>query len=369
MTSKVYFANLQEKKPFENTIELIDRLFDESDAGNIIEKGDLAGIKVHFGERGCDTYTNPVFVRRIVDKIKAKGGKPFLTDTDTLYSGSRFNSVDHMNVAIEHGFDYAVTGAPIIISGGLKTDTEALVEINKKHFKTVRIAPEIIDSDCMFVISHFKGHVVAGFGGAIKNLGMGCATREGKRDQHNVLQPHVDENSCNGCKKCARICPVSAPEISEGVCVINEKVCVSCGQCVPNCPENAISFNWDTDIVPFTERLSEYALGAVLGKEKKIYYINFVINVTPHCDCASWSDPVIVPDIGILASDDPVAIDAASRDLVNAQRGIMHTHLHSNFEEGEDKFKGTWEYTNGDRQLEYGQEIGLGSMDYELIRI
>lgn len=369
MKSKVYFADLQNKKPFENKTGLIEKLFDASGIASVLSEGDLTAVKLHFGERGCDTYTNPVFVRKIVEKIKETGAKPFLIDTNTLYSGSRYNSVEHLKTAIEHGFGYSVTNAPLIIGGGLNKDNHREVEINKKHFSTVKIAPEICDADSMIVVSHFKGHIVAGFGGAIKNLGMGCATYEGKRDQHRVLQPRIDAEICSGCGRCVEVCNFDAPQIADGVSVIDEDKCASCGQCVSSCPENAISFCWEEDIVPFTERISEYAFGAVSGKETKTAYISFLINITPHCDCASWSDAPVVPDIGILASTDPVAIDTACRDLVNMQKGNEGTHLHCNHEPGKDKFKGTWEYTDSDRQLKHGREIGLGTTDYELIKI
>ncbi|MBP2133455.1 putative Fe-S center protein [Methanomicrobium sp. W14] len=369
MASKVYFADLQHKRPFENTIELIDRLFNEAETRKALSEGDLTAVKVHFGEEGCDTYLNPVFVRRIINNIKECGANPFLTDTNTLYSGSRHNSVNHIKTAIEHGFDYAVTNAPIVIGGGLKCDNHCEVTIDKKHFKTVKIAPEICEADSMIVVSHFKGHIVAGFGGAIKNLGMGCATYEGKRDQHRVLQPEVNLDLCTGCGKCRKVCSFEAPEIIDKKSYINGDKCASCGQCVPSCPEGAISFCWDEDIVPFTERIAEYALGAVKGKDKKTAYITFLINVTPLCDCAPWSDAPIVPDIGILASDDPVAIDAACRDLVNMQKGNEGTHLQCNHLPGEDKFKGTWSYTDADRQIIHGEEIGLGTASYELIKI
>ena len=209
MASKVYFVNLRARSEKENKITKIKRLFDEAGFKNLIAEKDLTALKVHFGEKGNDGYINPVFVRQIVDKIKESGGKPFVTDTNTLYTGTRTNAVDHIITAIEHGYDYSVVGAPIIITDGLKSHNTADVEINQKHFAKVIIAKDIVESDSMMVLSHFKGHPLAGFGGAIKNLAMGCAPFAGKREQHSP-RPMILTDYCEGCGKCISICPGNA---------------------------------------------------------------------------------------------------------------------------------------------------------------
>lgn len=369
MASKVYFADLRAKTPQENTISKIQRLFDEAGFVELLGAEDLTAIKIHFGEYGNDGYINPVFVRQVVEKIRAAGAKPFITDTNTLYSGSRHNAVDHLTTAIEHGFDYSVIRAPLIISDGLRSQNIAEVEIRQKHFKTVKIGSDIVAADSMIVMSHFKGHIMAGFGGAIKNLAMGCAPAAGKKDQHYPTSPHVVEAKCTGCGNCVEICPVGAASLEGDVSRIDPGICISCGQCMEVCPESAIDLNWEQDIPEFLECLTEYAYGAVKGKEGRVGYINFLLKITPDCDCVPWSDAPIVPDIGILASTDPVALDQASYDLVNRQKGLISSSLHFNHEAGADKFRGISPMVDGTHQLKYGEKIGLGSREYKLVEI
>ncbi|KQC05256.1 MAG: 4Fe-4S ferredoxin [Methanoculleus sp. SDB] len=367
MTSNVYFADFKHRTAGESTVSMLDRLFAGSGCGSIIEEGDLVAVKVHFGERGCDTYTSPVHVRSIVNAVRAAGGRPFLTDTNTLYSGGRRNAPDHIETAIAHGFAYAVAGASILIADGISGGNARDVRIRGRHFDRVIIAGDIVEADAMIVVSHFKGHIVAGFGGAIKNLGMGCATRAGKHEQHSVLQPVVLADLCTGCGTCSAVCPENAVAVSEAEPArITQERCVSCGQCVDSCPEEAMVFDWEQGITPFTERMVEYALGAIAGKREKTGFINFAVNITPHCDCAPWSDPPIVPDIGVLASCDPVAIDTASLDLVNLEAGCYKA---GNGGPCSDTFTDVWPHTNGELQLSYAETIGLGTRSYELIRI
>ncbi len=367
MVSKVYFSDFRSRNSKENKINKIKRLFKAAGFENIINKKDLTAIKLHFGEKGNDSYISPVFVRQIVDQVKKRGAKPFLTDTNTLYYGSRHNSVDHLNTAILHGFDYAVSGAPLIIADGIAGENEIEVEINLKHFKNAKIAGDIEKSDSMIVLSHFKGHGMSGFGGAIKNLAMGCASPAGKLEQHECAKPVISEE-CMGCGKCLKSCPISAMYLEDEKSKINYDACIACNNCLLVCPESVIDLDSDT-IQPFIEKMTEYAYGAVKNKQNKICYINFLMDITPDCDCVPWSDSPIVPDIGILASNDPVALDMASYHLVNQQCGFKHSLLSHNHEEGKDKFRGLYEKIEGDIQMKYGEKIGLGSMEYELIKI
>jgi uncharacterized Fe-S center protein len=367
MVSDVYFAPLRATNPDESKASRVRQLFEAAGFENLIQKGALTAIKLHFGERGNDTYVSPVFVRQVVDMVKERGGRPFLTDTSTLYGGSRQNAVDHLLTAIEHGFDRSVAGAPLIIADGLFGGNFVEVEINKKHFQRARVAGDVAAADSMIVVSHFKGHSMAGFGGSIKNLGMGCAPPLGKADQHFASKPSVLEERCKGCGRCAALCPRSAAILEGGTAWVDPERCVGCGACLA-CPEGAMDLDWEKMPI-FIERIAEYAFGAVKGKEGRVGFINFVINVTPECDCLPWSDAPIVPDVGILASKDPVAIDAASRDLVNAQRGLRNSALQTHHGKGEDKFRGLWPKVDGSHQISYGEKIGLGSSRYRLIEI
>lgn len=368
MESTVYFANAHARSDKESKVNKIRKLFDAAGFSETIRKGDLTAIKLHFGELGNDSYVSPVLVRQIVDKVKTLGAKPFLTDTNTLYGGSRANSVDHIATAIQHGFDYAVVDAPLIIADGLNSDYYSNIEIDKKHFKSVKIAGEIAAADSMIVVSHFKAHLPAGFGGAVKNLGMGCCPAIGKSEQHSA-KPIINQELCIGCKICMENCPVSALTVNEKISGVDYDACQGCGKCLRVCPTHAIDFNWFVELPPFMERLTEYALGAAKGKIGRIGYFNFLLNITPDCDCVPWSDHPFVPDIGILASSDPVAIDHAGYDLVNDQMGLKGSLLKSNFEPGKDKFKGVWENTDGLIQIDYGAQIGLGNKDYRLIEV
>lgn len=368
MTSDVYFANIRSRSDGENKLEKIRRLFSAAGFDKVLEKGDLTAIKLHFGEVGNDTYLSPVFVREVVRLVKERGARPFLTDTNTLYSGGRGNSVDHIRTAIEHGFAYAVVDAPVIIADGLRGGNHISVDVNLNHFRSVKIAGDIASAESMIVLSHFKAHMLAGFGGAIKNLGMGCAPPIGKAEQHTA-KPIVYKERCKGCGRCVKTCPRSAISVVDEMAVIDLSVCVGCGECVRACPERAMDFDWVVAIPPVVERMVEYAYGAVRGKAGRVGFFNFLIDITPDCDCVPWSDAPVVPDIGILASRDPVAIDMASYDLVNAQIGIKNSYLKSNIRSGEDKFKGCWESTNSLHQIAYGEKIGLGTSKYRLIRI
>lgn len=367
MVSKVYFTDLRSKSNQDNKVNKVKNLFDAANFQNFMEEDDLIAVKLHFGEAGNDSYVNPVLVRQVVDKIATVGAKPFLTDTNTLYYGSRHNSQDHIKTAILHGFDFAVAGAPLIIADGLKGENWKSVQITGKHFEKVKIAGDILSSDGMIVMSHFKGHEMAGFGGAIKNLAMGCAAAPGKIEQHECSKPVIMEG-CTSCGICADVCPESALKIGDkGTTIIYDK-CIACNNCVGVCPDDLIQLNWSS-MEEFIERMTEYALGAVKNKTQKTGYMNFLMNITPECDCLPYSDSPIVPDIGIMASTDPVALDTACYDLVNKQCGLENSRLKHNHKHGEDKFIGLWENVDGHRQLNYGHEIGLGNVKYDIIDI
>ncbi len=354
MKSKVYFSSTQARGYHENKISKIKKLYKAVRNSELFEKKDLVAIKLHFGELGNDTFIKPVFVRQVVDLVKEEGGKPFLTDTNTLYLGSRKNAADHLETALKHGFGFASTNAPIIIADGLMGESFREVEINKKHFEKAYIAGAIEEADSMIVLSHLKGHEMAGFGGAVKNLAMGCTNPHGKKEQHST-RPIADHLKCIGCGACVRVCPEDAIVLIDGKAVIDGAKCIGCGECMTVCPTKAIVLNWSEELLEFTEKMVEYAYAAVKNKPGKVIYFNFLLSITPDCDCVPWSDTSIVPDIGILASTDPVAIDKASLDLIN--------------QGGTDKFKSMRKETLGEVQINYGAEIGLGNKEYKLIEI
>lgn len=370
--AKVWFAGFRARKAKENKVQKIKNLFAEAGFAGIADKGALTAIKVHFGERGNDTFINPVFVRTVVDLLKAHGAAPFVTDSNTLYKGSRHNAVDHLVTALEHGFGYATIGAPLIIADGLRGGSFNTVTINKNHFKRVKIADAITESRGMMVLSHFKGHELAGFGGAIKNLAMGCAPSQGKCDQH-ASRFTVKQEMCIACGMCMAHCPENAikwqKDGKKKAAFINKDKCVGCGECITVCEPKAIDIDWGKEVLPVVERMAEYAFGAVKAKKDKVGYITFLMNITPDCDCAAWSDAPLVPDIGILASWDPVALDKACFDLVNQQAGFENSYLKASHAPGEDKFKGAWKYTVGEMLFAYAESIGLGTSQYELISI
>jgi uncharacterized Fe-S center protein len=368
VSAPVYFASLRAFSDHESTTAKVRRLFDSAGFAGAIRPKDKTAIKLHFGESGNDGFISPVYVRQVVEKVKACEALPFLTDTNTLYRGSRSNAVEHIGTAILHGFDYAVAGAPVIIADGLDGKNTRRVKIAGKHFQEVTIAGDIAAADSMIVLSHFKGHIVSGFGGAIKNLAMGCAPPEGKRAQHNARPFTIPEN-CTGCASCMKVCPKDAITIQKKKSAIDHHRCIGCFECMHACPENAIDINWETEIPGFMERMVEYAHGALQGKLNRCGFMNFLIRITPDCDCFPFSDAPIVPDIGILASTDPVAIDAASFDLVNRQQGFTDSLLAAHHHQGGDKFKGVHPQTDGERQLRYAEEIGMGSRSYELLTI
>ncbi|MGJ7029465.1 MULTISPECIES: DUF362 domain-containing protein [Methanothermobacter] len=366
MTADVYFSDFRARSRDENRGMKIQRLFDTA-FGDVFSEDDVVAVKVHFGERGNDSFVSPVLVRYIVEKIRESGASVFLTDTNTLYYGSRHNSVHHLETAILNGFDYAVSGAPIIIADGLHGKNQRTVRVDGKHFSEVKIAGDIHDASGMVVVSHFKGHGMSGFGGALKNLAMGCATIEGKMEQHECAKPII-RGDCTSCGACIMECPVDAVCLEDGVRIDYER-CIACMNCLDTCENQVFDLDWEKDIPEFIERMMEYAMGAAALKGDRICYMNFLMNITPDCDCVPWSDQSIVPDIGILASRDPVAIDTASYNLVNQQPGHRNSLLEKNHGVGEDKFRGVWGDVDGTLQLRYAEGLGLGVMDYRLIRV
>ncbi len=375
--SQVFFSDLKvvSGKPL---LDKLGVLLDRVNLQEKIREKDLVAIKLHFGEKGNTAYVRPIFLRKIVDRVKECNGKPFLTDTNTLYIGTRSEAISHLTTAYQNGFSFSVVGAPILIADGLRGNSSIKVRIDLPIFKTVSIARDIYMADVLICVTHFKGHEFSGFGGALKNLGMGCSSREGKLSQHSNISPRVKKKACKGCGVCLPWCPQEAIAMESSeletaekkrVAVIDPQKCIGCGECILTCPNSAIQIQWNESIPIFQKKIVEHAYGAVKRKTGKAIYLNFLLQISPACDCYGYSDTPIVQDIGILSSEDPVAIDQASVDLVNREAGNQASKLPKNWEPGGDKFRALYPEVDWSIQLSYAEEIGLGTRHYELIKI
>lgn len=367
--AEVFYADLRASTSRDNVQNKISRMFKKAGFGDIVTPGDLVAIKTHFGEPGNLAFLRPQLLSRVVDLVAEKGGRPFLTDSNTLYVGERANAVDHLWTAARHGFTYPVVNAPVIIADGLKGGEQVEVKVGLKRCKTVKIGAAFMQADSLFCVSHMKGHIATGFGGAMKNLGMGCGSRAGKLEMHSGMGPKVNLDKCRGCGYCIPRCPGKAISIKNHKAQIEKDACIGCGECVVVCQHHAMDTQeWSTDNMALQEKIVEYCYGIMKGRRERFGFISFVMDVAPDCDCASWNDAPIVPDIGILMSRDIVAIDQAAVDLVNAQEGLHGSVLKKNIGAGEDKFRAVHDI-DWKHQLLYAEDIGLGTRDYELVRM
>ena len=368
MSSTVYFADLRAGHR-ENLFAKLVRLIDAAGVEKVVGRGDLTAVKIHFGEKGGHAYIRPTFIRRIADRVKVLGGKPFLTDSCTLYPGERKEAVSALTCAIENGFAYAVAGAPLIMCDGLRGHASRRVPVDGEILREVDIALGILEADALIAVSHFKCHELTGFGGALKNLGMGCSSREGKLEQHSTVAPEIAEKYCTACAACLKACVHDAVSFIEGRARIDPERCAGCGRCITVCEEKAIRIQWNEEVPLVMKKMAEYAKGALHGKEGKALFVNFVTQVSPSCDCYGHSDAPIVADQGILAATDPVALDQACADLVLRAGGLAGTALKTGHEPGGDKFRGVYPQIDWEIQLEHAQKIGLGSRRYDLVKL
>lgn len=372
MPSTVFMTDLSAdwKK---NVSGKVVNLFDQIKPTEIFDPRDLVAVKLHFGEAGNTAHIRPQYVRKVVDRLKELHTKPFLTDTNTLYVGSRTEAWSHLVTAFDNGFTREVTGAPAIISDGLRGNNTIMVSVKGRHVKDAHIAADIHYADGLVVLTHFKGHELTAFGGALKNLGMGCASREGKLEQHSNISPKVSRKKCIGCGECVVWCKGQAiaveGEAEERKARINPENCVGCAECILTCKQRAIQVQWNESIPVFMEKMVEYASAVLSHKQKKVVFVTFVTDVSPLCDCTPFSDRPIVPSLGILASSDPVAIDQAAADLVNGAPGNPLSVLNKAMAPGEDKFRALFPEIDWEHQLKYAEQIGLGTRDYALVNL
>ncbi|MCD8140508.1 MAG: DUF362 domain-containing protein [Planctomycetaceae bacterium] len=363
----VYFTNLLASDE-ENRQAKLARLIRSAGLGDIDMAKKFVAIKIHFGEMGNLAFLRPNYARTVVDAVKSQGGKPFLTDCNTLYVGYRKNALDHLDTAYTNGFSPFSTGCHIIIADGLKGTDESVVPIpNGEVLKEARIGRAVHDADVIISLNHFKCHELTGIGGAIKNIGMGSGSRAGKMVQHNNGKPEVEQEKCIGCGKCARTCAFDAPKFTNRKACIDHALCVGCGRCIGVCPTDAIHPTGDNSEEDVSKRMAEYAAATLAGKPH--FRVSLVVEVSPLCDCHFSNDVPIVPDVGMFASRDPVALDQACAEAVLRQPIQRGSALERAEGDEPDYFRRVHPTTNWHTCLDHAAKLGLGSTEYELVTI
>jgi len=355
MPSEVFFLPAEEKEGHEILADKTKRIYEALGLENTLDEDSFVGIKIHFGEKGNTGYIKPEWLKHLIDKLKKRKSKIYMTDTNTLYRGSRSNSVEHLLLAAQHGFSPDALGIPIIIADGLIGRDSGELDVNLTHVKSAKIASSFFHTDMLLCLSHFTGHILSGFGAAIKNLGMGCASRTGKLEQHSDVHPWVKAKACKNCSVCMEYCPADAIEQVDGSARIIDEKCIGCGECLVVCNVGAIKMRWDGDTLRVQEKMAEYALAVLRSVKNRAGFINYLVKITKDCDCMSKNGKLISPDLGILASLDPVALDKASVDI------LLEANDKDILREAVDV---DWSV-----QLKHGEKIGLGSMDYTIRNI
>ncbi|MBQ1264040.1 MAG: DUF362 domain-containing protein [Oscillospiraceae bacterium] len=366
--SNVYFTDFRSHDRI-SQLDKLRKLLVASGFDSIDFEGKFVAIKLHFGELGNLAFLRPNYAKVVADMVKKRGGKPFLTDCNTLYVGSRKDALEHINTAYENGYSPFSTGCQILIGDGLKgSDDVEVPVVGGEYVKNAKIGRAVMDADIFISLSHFKGHEQTGFGGALKNIGMGCGSRAGKMEMHYAGKPVVREKKCVGCGACLKICAHDAPIIADGKCVIDHDKCVGCGRCIAVCPKDAIVPQTNESGKILNCKIAEYAKAVVDGRPH--FHISIVRDISPNCDCHAENDTPIVPDVGMFASFDPVALDCACADAVNRQPVLPgSTITDQHHEHMDDRFCAAHSNTNWRDAVEHGEKIGLGVQAYELKEI
>jgi len=369
MASDVYFTDMTTKDG-ESLLVKMDKLIRAAGIGDLDMEKKFVAIKVHFGEYGNLAYPKPQYVRVISEIVKSKGGIPFMTDCNTLYVGMRKNAVEHLQCAEMNGFNSVTTGCQTIIGDGLRGSDDAELPVEGGEYtKTAKIGTAIAEADVIITLNHFKGHEITGMGGAMKNLGMGCASRRGKMELHTSSRPGIKEDLCTGCGKCSRICAQNALKLVDKKMSLDENLCVGCGRCIAMCPFDAIYGKYDESNDIVNCKIVEYTKALIAGKQ--IFNITLITDVSPQCDCHDNNNMPIIPNVGILASKDPVAIDLAAVELSQKQNMLPGSVLfkESGGVKPEDIFAVTNKGTHWQSHFEHAKKIGLGDGSYKLINL
>ena len=366
--SKVYFTDMRTHNRT-SLPEKLKKLIRMAGIGDIDFDSRFAAIKIHFGEAGNLAFLRPNYAKVVADTVRELGGIPFLTDCNTLYAGSRKHAPEHMDTAAENGFSYESTGCRIIIGDGLKgTDDIAVPVVGGELVREAKIGRAVMDADIFISLNHFKGHECTGFGGALKNIGMGCGSRAGKMEQHNSGKPQVNAKKCRGCHMCLKECAHGAISFTDGKAMIDHDKCVGCGRCLGGCNFDAIRNSNSSANADLCKKMAEYAKAVVDGRP--CFHINIATDISPYCDCHGENDAPILPNIGIFASFDPVAIDQACADMCNAQKPLPNSVLGdlAQFDPmKDDRFTSTFPTTDWRVTLEHAEKLGIGTREYELI--
>lgn len=370
--SKVYFTDFRTRVGVSLT-EKLQRLIKKAGITDIDMDGKFVAIKMHFGELGNLSYLRPNYAKAVADVVKECGGKPFLTDCNTLYPGSRKNALEHLDCANINGFNTITTGCQIIIGDGLRGTDDITVPVrNGEYCKEAYIGRAVMDADIFISLTHFKGHESTGFGGAIKNIGMGCGSRAGKMHQHNSGKPIVHDDLCRGCRRCAKECGSDAITYENGKAVINQDICKGCGRCIGACVFDAIeNQNWNANEI-LGRKMAEYSQAVCDGRPT--FHISLVRDISPNCDCHGENDAPILPDVGIFASFDPVALDQACVDACLHATPMPDSQLSDNLADPHwhhhhDNFLDSNPNVRWKETLEHAEKIGLGTREYELIQM